>query len=98
MNPFDIMKNAKDIQERLGNMKNELENEFVEGSSGGGLVKIQMKGTFELQSISLDPIAVDNRDVPMLEDLIISAHNDATIKLRELLQAKLGPLASSLPI
>ncbi len=98
MNPFDLMKNAKEIQEKLSTMKNELENESVEGSSGGGLVKITIKGNFEIQSISLDPIAVDNRDVPMLEDLIISAHNDAVTKLKELLQSKLGPLAANLPL
>ncbi len=98
MNPFDLMKNAKEIQEKLGTLKNDLENETVEGSSGGGLVKITIKGNFEIQSINLDPIAVDNRDVPMLEDLIISAHNDAVMKLKELLQSKLGPLAANLPL
>ncbi len=98
MNPFDLMKNAKEIQEKISTLKDDLEHESVEGSSGGGLVKIKMKGTFEIESISLDPIAVDNRDVPMLEDLIVAAHNDAIIKLKEMLQSKLGPLAAGLPL
>ncbi|EMB21952.1 YbaB/EbfC family nucleoid-associated protein [Treponema denticola] len=94
MNPFDIMKNAKEIQAKIANIKSDLDQEVVEGVSGGGLVKIRLKGSFEVESIFLDPIAVDNRDVPMLQDLIRAAHNDAVAKLKELLQNKLGPLAS----
>lgn len=97
MNPFDIMKNAKEIEEKVKLIKEELEHETVEGISGGGLVKIKLKATFELESIFLDPIAVDNRDVQMLQDLIIAAHNDASAKIRELMQSKLGPLATGLP-
>lgn len=98
MNPFDIMKNAKEIQEKITSMKANLDNEFVEGVSGGGLVKIRLKGSFEIEAITLDPIAVDNRDVPMLQDLIRAAHNDAVAKLKELIQSKLGPLAAGLPL
>lgn len=93
LNPFDIMKNAKEIQAKINNLKEELDQEVVEGVSGGGLVKIRLKGSFEIESIVLDPISVDNRDVPMLQDLIRAAHNDAIAKLKELLQRKLGPLA-----
>ncbi len=98
MNPFDIMKNAKELQEKISSMKADLDNEFVEGASGGGLVKIRLKGSFEIEAITLDPIAVDNRDVPMLQDLIRAAHNDAVAKLKELIQSKLGPLAAGLPL
>lgn len=97
MNPFDIMKNAKQIQEKFGSLKEELENEVVEGVSGGGLVKIRMKATLDIESIQIDPLAVDNRDVPMLQDLIQSAHSDAVKKVKESVQEKLGPLAAGLP-
>lgn len=97
MNPFDIIKNAKELQEKIASIKEGMENEVVEGASGGGLVKIRMKASLELESIQLDPIAVDNRDVPMLQDLIRAAHNDAVVKLKEMIQEKLGPLAAGLP-
>lgn len=97
MNPFDLMKNAKELQEKIASIKEGMENEVVEGASGGGLVKIRMKASLELESIHLDPIAVDNRDIQMLQDLIRAAHNDAVVKLKETIQAKLGPLAAGLP-
>ncbi len=98
MNPFDVIKNAKEIQEKISSMKESFENEVVEGVSGGGLVKVRLRGSFEIDSVALDPIAVDNRDVPMLQDLIKSAHNNAVEKLRELIQERLGPLAAGFPL
>lgn len=98
MNPFDVIKNAKEIQEKISSMKNTLDNEIVEGVSGGGLVKVRLTGSFEMDSVELDPIAVDNRDVPMLQDLIKAAHNNAVDKLRELIQSKFGPLAAGFPL
>ncbi|AGT45194.1 YbaB/EbfC family nucleoid-associated protein [Treponema pedis] len=98
MNPFDLMKNAKEIQEKISSLKEDMEHESVEGVSGGGLVKLRLKASLQLESIELDPIAVDNRDVQMLEDLIRAAHNDAVIKLKELIQSKFGPLATGLPL
>lgn len=97
MNPFDLMKNAKELQEKIASIKAGMENEVVEGASGGGLVKIRMKASLELESIHLDPVTVDNRDIQMLQDLIRSAHNDAVVKLKEMIQEKLGPLAAGLP-
>ena len=44
--------------------------------------------------VELDPIAVDNRDIPMLQDLIRSAHTDAIEKIKETLKEKMGPLAA----
>ncbi|QEJ96405.1 YbaB/EbfC family nucleoid-associated protein [Treponema phagedenis] len=88
------MKNAKNIQEQLENLQSELKQITVEGASGGGLVKVKLDGNFTLLEILLDPIAVDNRDVPMLQDLIRSAHADAIEKLKEAMKEKLGPLAS----
>lgn len=98
MNPFDVIKNAKEIQEKISSMKNTLDNEIVEGVSGGGLVKVRLTGSFEMDSVELDPIAVDNRDIPILQDLIKAAHNNAVDKLRELIQSKFGSLAAGVPL
>jgi len=97
INPFDILKNAKAIQEQFAHLQDELADVTVTGSSGGGIVRIEMNGQFELLGIKLDPLCVDQRDIPMLQDLIVAAHADATGKVKELLKTRLGPLAGGFP-
>ncbi len=94
INPFELMKNAKDLQAHFGKMQEEIAALRVQGISGGGLVKITLSGTFDMIKVELDPIAVDNRDIPMLQDLLRSAHTDAVEKVKETLKEKIGPLAA----
>lgn len=96
MNPFEILKNAQSLQEQFGKVQNELAGISAEGSSGGGIVKVTVNGQMELVKIFLDPIAVDPRDVPMLQDLIVAAHRDAMGKIKEQIAQKLGPMAAGL--
>jgi hypothetical protein len=96
VNPFDILKNAKLMQQEFARMQEELASVSVTGSSGGGIVSVTMNGQFELVSVRLDPIAVDPRDVPMLQDLIVAAHADASTKVKELIKERMGPLAGGL--
>jgi nucleoid-associated protein EbfC len=95
MNPFELLKNAKAMQEQFSKMQAELADVTVTGSSGGGIVKVTMNGQFELVDVALEAIAVDPRDVPMLQDLIVAAHADASEKVRNILKAKVGPLAGA---
>ncbi|PIE98990.1 MAG: DNA-binding protein [Treponema sp.] len=95
-NAFDIINNINKLK---GDFNTEKLAEFsAEGNSGGGLVKIVINGKFNIQSLQIDPIAVDNRDIPMLQDLIIAAHSDAVTKLQEILKENmLGNLKDSFP-
>ena len=93
MNLFENLKNIGQLQNQLKDAKEKLKNVKVTGSSGAGLVKVTLDGSFAMLSIELDSIAVDNRDVGMLQDLIVSAHYDAMQKLQEKLQEELGPFA-----
>lgn len=94
MNLFEnLKKNIGQIQNQLREAKEKLKDIMVTGASGGGLVKVTLDGTFALCSIQLDPIVVDNRDVNMLQDLILSAHYDAMQRLQEKMQEELGPFA-----
>jgi nucleoid-associated protein EbfC len=95
MNPFELLKNAKAMQEQFAKMQAELVDVSVTGSSGGGIVKVTMNGQFELLGVALDPVSVDSRDIPMLQDLLVAAHADACEKIKELLKTKVGPLAGS---
>ncbi len=93
MNLFESFRNIGQLQNQLKDAKERLKTISVTGVSGAGLVKVTLDGTFAMLSIELDPIAVDNRDVGMLQDLIVSAHYDAMQKLQEKMQEELGPFA-----
>ena len=88
MNPFDLMKNLKDLQGTMNQMREDLKNLSVTGSSGGNMVQVTMNGQLEMTAIKIDPIAVDPRDVNMLQDIIVAAHHDAMEKVQEQLKAR----------
>ena len=96
MNPFDIMKNAQAMQKQLAQIKAEIEQLTTTGSAGGNMVKITVDGTFAIRDIVLDPICVDNRDIPMLQDLIKAAHHAAIQNLQQLMKDKYGPMLGAL--
>ena len=88
MNPFDLLKNTQAIKEQSEKLQEQMANISVEGSAGGRMVTITMNGKFEMTGIHLDPICVDNRDVKMLEDLIVAAHKNAVDKAQEEIKNK----------
>lgn len=90
MNPFDLLKNPQALKEQAEKLKEEMEDLTAEGSSGGRMVTVKINGKFELLEIHLDPLCVDNRDIKMLEDLIIAAQHDAFSKMQELIKDKTG--------
>ena len=92
MNPFDILKNADAIQQQFKQLQSDMENLSATGSSGGNLVNVTINGKFEVTDVRLDPIAVDPRDIQMLQDLIVSAHHDAMTKIQQSIQERYGAL------
>lgn len=97
MNPFDILKNAGQIKEQAEQLQAQLSAMSTEGSSGGKMVVVTINGKMEMTDIKLDPLCVDNRDIKMLEDLIVAAHHDAMTKMQENIKAQLGPLMQGIP-
>ncbi|AEE17822.1 UPF0133 protein ybaB [Treponema brennaborense DSM 12168] len=98
MNPFELLKNAQSMKEQFAKIQEELKLIEVTGSAGGGIVKVTVNGQFETQRVELDPIAVDPRDIPMLQDLITAASRDAVSRVQDAVKDKLGPLANGLNI
>lgn len=98
MNPFDLLKNSQALKEQAERLQNELDDLTTDGSSGGRMVTMKINGKFEMLELHLDPLCVDNRDIKMLEDLIIAAQHDAFSKMRELLKEKTGSMLSGLNI
>lgn len=98
MNPFDLLKNTQAIKEQSEKLQEELAEITAEGSSGGRMVTVTLNGKFELKGIKLDPICVDNRDVQMLEDLIVAAHNNAMQNVQEQIKAKTSSLLGGMDL
>lgn len=90
----NLMKQAQEMQERL---QQELGETIVEASVGGGMVSVEMNGHKKLVSVKIDPEAVDPEDPSMLEDLVLAAVNEATRRIDEALQHKVGSLAAGMP-
>lgn len=88
MNPFELLKSTQALKEQSEKLQQELAKIRAEGSAGGRMVTVTLNGKFEMMGIKLDPICVDNRDVQMLEDLIVAAHKNAMENVQEQIKAK----------
>ena len=79
-NMAGMMKKVQKMQADMKKMQDELKKKTVEVSVGGGVVKVVMNGEKQMQSLVIDKAAVDPEDVEMLQDLILSAVNQAMVK------------------
>jgi DNA-binding YbaB/EbfC family protein len=91
-----LMKQAQQMQEQMAKAQEELANETVEATAGGGLVTVRASGSGDILSISIDPKAVDPDDVELLEDLVLAAVNEALRSAQSLAQSKLGAMTGGL--
>lgn len=96
MNPFDMMKNMKDLQQNVDAMKAKLETTFATGNAGAGMVEITINGKYTITDIKIDKAIVDPNDVDTLQVLIAAAFNSASKNLQEKLQAESTKMAGSL--
>ncbi|HEX2923681.1 MAG TPA: YbaB/EbfC family nucleoid-associated protein [Chloroflexota bacterium] len=92
------MRLLQQMQEKLLKAQEELGNEVVEGTAGGGAVKIAMTGHQKVQSVTIDPEVVDPEDVEMLQDLVAAAINEAVSKSHELATKRLGSVTGGMKI
>ena len=86
----NLMKQAQKMQEEMQKAQAELDEAEVEGSAGGGLVKVVMSAKKVVKSLTVSPDAVDTEDLTMLEDLIIAALNDGYSKADKMYADKMG--------
>ena len=91
-----IMKQAKQMQDKMMETQKELESMEVEGSSGGGAVKAVINGNKELISLDIDSELLSD-DKEILEDLIIACVNQAQNKFDEISKDKMGAISGGLP-
>ena len=95
-NISQIMKQAKEMQEKMAEVQKKIEQSEVEGTSGWGAVKVIMDGKHNLKKINIDSNLVDKDEVEVLEDLIIAAINDANQKISENMSNQLGSISSGM--
>ncbi len=88
MNPFDLIKNMKGIQENMKRMQDILPTITATGSAGAGMVEVTVNGKLIVTSVKIEQDIVDPNDVETLEILIQSAFNDASAKVQERLQSE----------
>ena len=93
-----MMKKAEELQRKMAEMQDEAGRATVEGRAGGGLVVVTMSGKGELKRLSIDPSLFKEDDVEVLEDLIVTAHNEAKGKAEQMMQQKLAEMTQGLPL
>jgi DNA-binding YbaB/EbfC family protein len=93
-----LMGKAKEMQAKFQAMQDEIATLEASGQAGGGLVNVILSGKFEMKSLKIDPSLFKEDDVEILEDLILAAHNDAKVKVEQIMQEKTKTLTAGLPI
>ncbi len=90
---FDVnalLKQAQQMQEQMARVQDELAQETVQASAGGGMVTVKATGAGAISEVKIDPKAIDPDDPELLEDMIIAAVNEALRSAQALAQSKLG--------
>ena len=94
----DMMAKLQQMQANALKAQEELHTQIVEGTSGGGAVKIELSGGLEVNSLKIEPEVVDAEDIEMLEDLVTAALNEALQKVQGLQTQQLSGLAGQFGI
>ncbi|MFC5450425.1 YbaB/EbfC family nucleoid-associated protein [Paenibacillus aestuarii] len=97
-NMNQMMKQVKKMQEQMMKAQEELGTKTIEGTAGGGVVTVQVNGHKKVQSIVIKPEAVDPDDVEMLQDLVLTAVNDAMTKAEEIANKEMGRFTGGMNI
>ncbi|WP_208976256.1 YbaB/EbfC family nucleoid-associated protein [Polycladidibacter stylochi] len=91
-----MMKQAKEMQAKMGELQEKVTELTVEGSAGAGLVSVTLNGKGVMQSLKIDSSLVKADEVEILEDLIMAAHNDAKAKGEAMVQEQTQELMSGM--
>jgi DNA-binding YbaB/EbfC family protein len=93
-----MMKQLQQMQQKMMKAQEDLANETVTATAGGGAVTIEMNGHHEVRSVIIDPDAVDPEDVEMLQDMLLAGFNEALAKAQEMAQQKMSAITGGLNI
>ena len=91
-----MMEQVQQMQTQMQQAQEELKNETVQATAGGGMVTVTATGSGEIKEIKIDPKAIDPDDPEMLEDMVLAAVNEALRSAHGLIETKLGPAMGGL--
>ena len=101
-NPFanmgNLMKQAQEMQAKMGKIQEEAALKTVEASAGGGMVTIEANGAMQITQVRIDPEVLKSGDQDMLQDLLVAATNEALRKAKELMAEEMKTLTGGLGI
>lgn len=98
MNPNALRKMQEQMQKQMAKIQEELGNDQIEATAGGGAVAVSMNGHQQVLTVKIDPEAVDPEDITMLEDMLVAAFNEAVQKSHDLAQKRMSALTGGLKI
>jgi DNA-binding YbaB/EbfC family protein len=91
-----LLKQAQQMQAEMAKAQEQLKNETVEASAGGGMVKVTMTGDMQLREITISPDAIDPEDPELLQDMVTAAVNEALRSAQELAASRMGGITGGL--
>ena len=94
----NIMKQAKKMQEKIGQLQQELETKTIEAQAGGGMVRVVVNGKFEVVSLKIEKEVVNSEDLEMLQDLIAAAVNEGIRRAQEMTSQEMAKITGGLNI
>jgi nucleoid-associated protein EbfC len=98
LNPFDVLKQLQGLQSKVGEMQEKLKGIHVTGSSGGGMVSVEMNGEMRVEKVAIAKEAVDPSDITMLEDLVLAALTDTLSRLKDRLREEVSQATGGLEL
>lgn len=98
MNMEEIMKQAQQFQQKLGQVQEELAEKTATASVGGGMVSVTVNGRHEVVNIAIEKEVINPDDPVMLQDLVLAAVNEAMKKSQEMMQSEMGKLTGGMKI
>ena len=96
MNIGSMMKQAQKMQAKMAQMQEELKDEVLEASAGGGMVKVTITGDLQVRSVVIDPGAIDPDDADMLQDMVTAAVNEAIRSAQELASRRMNEITGGM--
>jgi DNA-binding YbaB/EbfC family protein len=97
-NVQQMMQQVQKMQKDMELAQEELKNELVEASAGGGMVTVKISGDLEVREVRIDPSAVDPEDVEILSDMVLAAVNEALRMAQEVAARKMGGATGGLDL
>jgi DNA-binding YbaB/EbfC family protein len=94
----NLLKQAQQMQSKMGEMQAKMAEIEVTGASGAGLLQVTLNGKFEMKKVKIDKSLVDPNDVEVLEDLLLAAFNDAKGKAEVMMQEEMSKLTGGMTL